>query len=272
MTMGKSAEQHFDEVRKQAKQLSKQAKDLAKEAKLDERASDLLAQASDLAERARDSDALAKAQDATVDFLKAAREQIEERKLDEKAADLARRTAELGERVRESEQYRQARDSAAEATDKTLASVGDWLATGPAADKLGVRPARPARRVGGWLLAGAGVAAGFAAGILYGARKSETVEELERVASRVGQDTPDLGAPADDKPIADEVRTRLGADPRTAGLPKLNINVAEHTVFVRGAVPEGTDTEAVREVIATVPGVEDIDLQVNVISVEEDGA
>lgn len=256
--MRKGAEKQADELRKQAKELKGQAKAIAKDAKLEERAAELAEQAGELAKRVRESEALATAQATGEDLLVKAREQIHERGIDDKAADLAGR-------VRESDQYRQAKATASEATDKTLASVGDWLTHSPAGEKLGVRPVDKKRSAGKWLLAGAGVVAGFAAGVVAGSRKHETVEELERIASRVGQDTPDLATPADQKPIADEVRTRLGQDPRTSGLPRLNINVAEHTVFVRGAVPEGTDEEAIRAVIATVPGVEDIDLRVNVI-------
>ena len=262
--MRKGAEKQADELRKQAKELKSQAKTIAKDAKLEERAAELAEQANQLAERVRESEALAKAQATGEELLDKAREQIHERGIDDKAAELA-------EKVRDSEQYRQARATASEATDKTLASVGDWLTQSPAGEKLGVRPVNKKRSAGKWLLAGAGVVAGFVAGVVAGSRKHETVEELERIASRVGQDTPDLATPADQKPVADEVRTRLGQDPRTSALPKLNINVAENTVFVRGAVPEGTDEEEIRAVIATVPGVEDIDLRVNVIEGEPEG-
>jgi len=64
-------------------------------------------------------------------------------------------------------------------------------------------------------------------------------------------------------PLADEIRSSLDADPRTAGLPGLAINVADSTVFVRGSVPEGFDETSIREVVAAVPGVTDVDLQVS---------
>ena len=262
--MRKEAEKQASTLRKQAKELRAQAKDIAKDAKLEQRAADLADQASELAQRVRESEAVAKAQATGEELIGKAREQIADAHLDERAAELA-------ERVRESDQYKQAKATAGEATDKTLAKVGDWISHGPAADKLGVKPKSKKRSFSKWLLAFLGVVAGFAVGVVTGARKHETVEELERVAGRVAQDTADIGAPADQKPVADEVRTRLGEDPRTSGLPRLNINVAENTVFVRGSVPSGTDEEAIRSVISTVPGVEDIDLQLSMAEAEAEG-
>ena len=261
----KEAEKKATSLRKQAKELRSHARELGKEAKLEERAAGVADHASDLAHRVRDSDSVAKMAAKSEQLVDKAREQIHESGLDERAADLA-------ERVRKSDQYKKARDSASDATDKTLDRVGDWISHGPAADKLGVRPKSKSRSAGKWMLALFGVAAGFAAGVVTGARKHETVEELERIAGRVGQDTPDIGAPASQAPIADEVRTRLGQDPRTSDLPKLNVNVAESTVFVRGAVPADTDEEAIRAVIATVPGVEDIDLQLATTASEDSEA
>lgn len=259
--MRKEAEKQAATLRKQAKELRSQAKDVAKDAKLEERAADLAEQVGELAQRIRESDAMAKAQATGEELIEKAREQISDAHLDERAAELA-------ERVRDSDQYKQAMATAGEATDKTLARVGDWISHGPAADKLGVKPKSKKRTFSKWMLAGMGVVAGFAAGVVTGARKHETVEELERVAGRVAQDTADIGAPPAQKPIADEVRTRLGEDPRTSGLPRLNINVAENTVFVRGSVPESIDQEAIRSVISTVPGVEDIDLQLTTAQAE----
>lgn len=254
MKVRKSAEQQAEALREQAKELRQQARKVAKDAKLEQRAAELAEQAGDLAQRVRESEALAVAQEKGGEVLDKAKQQIHDRGIDERAADVA-------ERLRESEQYQRARKRAGKATDETLDRVGDWISHGAAADKLGVKPKSKKRSLAKWSLALGGVAAGFVAGVITGARKHETVEELERVAGRVTQDTPDIGAPADQKPIADEVRTRLGEDPRTSDLPKLNINVAEHTVFVRGSVPEGTDEDAIRAVIASVPGVQDIDLQ-----------
>jgi len=66
------------------------------------------------------------------------------------------------------------------------------------------------------------------------------------------------------RPLADQVRSHLGSDPRTADLPGLAINVAEGTVFVRGSVPPGFEESWIREVVSSVPGVNDVDLQVTV--------
>lgn len=63
--------------------------------------------------------------------------------------------------------------------------------------------------------------------------------------------------------LVHEVRAHLGRDDRTADLSGLAINVAEGTVFVRGTVPSGFDESVVREVVASVPGVTDVDLQVS---------
>lgn len=66
----------------------------------------------------------------------------------------------------------------------------------------------------------------------------------------------------DASPLEDDIRTELDGDPRTAGLVDLVINVADSTVFVRGNVPAGFDPTAIRDVIAAVPGVTDVDMQV----------
>jgi hypothetical protein len=63
-------------------------------------------------------------------------------------------------------------------------------------------------------------------------------------------------------PLAEDIRSELDSDPRTAGLIDLAINVSDRTVFVRGNVPAGFDPTAIRDVIAAVPGVTDVDMQV----------
>lgn len=267
MKARKARHERAGKLREQARELKAQARDLTRDAKLDERVADLVEQAQDLADRARASEGLKRAQvrggelaalggEMALKARDTARESWHDSGLNDRAADLA-------QRVKESEQYRTASHQGRDAADRALASIGDWLSHGPAAKKLGVRPANKRRSAGMWLLGVLGVAAGFAAGMVMGARKKATVDEFQSVVGRIGQDTPDIGAPAAQKPVADEVRTRLGQDPRTSELPKLNINVAEGTVFVRGAVPEGTDEEAIRAVVGTVPGVEDIDLQLS---------
>ena len=264
----KAAEKKVAQLRSQAKDLRQEARKIAKDAGLDERASDLADAAQDLAERVRESDRLARAQERGVEvaglaaakggeLAGRAREALAESGIDERAQEVA-------ERVRDSEQYQQARATAGEATDRALKGMGHWLSRGPAAEKLELEPKRrgPSRR-GVAVLA---LAVGFVASVLAGAQKKATVDEVGRLAGRIGQDTADIGAPAAQKTVEDEIRTRLGEDPRTAELPKLNINVAEGTVFVRGSIPASADQEAIRAVISTVPGVEDIDLQLTTVS------
>jgi hypothetical protein len=192
------------------------------------------------------------------------------------------RASELASRVRESEPARQARERATKLSDEALARVGQKLATGKAAEKLHLQPEKRSRPW--WLLALLGVAAGYAAGMLTARKRQQVREDLAGTAGRLSTQAaqpatgaeratgPGLetrtGPPADDTAppaqtmIADRIRTRLGEDSRTRELPRLNINVAEGTVFVRGTVPSGFDESAIREVIGSVPGVTDIDLQV----------
>ncbi len=186
--------------------------------------------------------------------------------------DLNARVAELTDRVLASEAYQQARENAERASAGALAALGAWLASEPQASRLGLQPRKRSK---GWLTMLFGLLAGYAIGVLTAPKPGrETREELNRRGGNLANeavrlkrgaadDAADIGTPADQKPLADKVRTRLGEDPRTSDLPKLNINVAEGTVFVRGAIPDGTDQESIRSVIVSVPGVEDVDLQLN---------
>lgn len=263
--MRSSKRQAKEQAKRQAeaRRLREQARDLRTRAReltgsgLDERATEVAEQAAELAERLRSSEAMAKAQAKGGELVGKARTALQEAGIDERAAQMA-------QRVRESERYKSARAQAGDATDRTLSAVGTWLARGPAADKLGVRPADEGRRRSGWLWAAVAAVAGFAAGIVAGARNKEKVDELGgAIAERIGQGPSGDGVPLEQLPVADEVRARLGEDPRTSSLPQLNVNVAEGTVFVRGSVPEGTDEDAIRSVVGTVPGVEDVDLQLS---------
>lgn len=244
-------------VKHRATDLADQARAQARESGLDERAAEL-------AERVRDSEAYAKAQAKGSELADRTRARLKEAELEERAAELA-------ERVRRSEAAQQAVATAQRVSDEQLDRLGGWLAQGKTAEKLGVQPAK--RRFPAWLalLVGAGI--GYLVGTLTAPKRgdelrhelmvqgSELKDDLATTAGRIQQDTADMAAPPAQKPIADEIRTRLGEDPRTAGLPKLNVNVAEGTVFVRGSLPSGFDEGAIREVITSVPGVEDIDLQ-----------
>jgi osmotically-inducible protein OsmY len=70
-----------------------------------------------------------------------------------------------------------------------------------------------------------------------------------------------VAAPTGDPQLADKVRTRLGEDPRTTDLPSLNINVVDGTVVVRGSLPDDADETAVRDVVAGVDGVRDVEME-----------
>lgn len=246
-------------ARRKAAEVTSRARAQASDAGLDERAAEL-------AERVRESDAFLKAQAKGTDFAERTRQRVKEAELDEKATELA-------ERVRNSDAAQQALTTVQRLSDEQLERLGGWLARGKTAQKLGVRSSK--RRVPAWLAVVAGVAAGYVIGLLTAPKRGEELrsdlvqqssglrDDLATTAQRLQQDTEDAAAPPAQKPLADKVRTRLGEDPRTSELPKLNVNVAEGTVFVRGSVPSGFDEDAIRAVIASVPGVEDVDLQLS---------
>lgn len=240
-------------TRTQAKARRKAAEVRAqmRESGLDGRASDVAQRAVELAGRLRDSEAVAKAQARGKEFATLAAEKIREAQLNDKATELAAA-------VRESETAQQA----AVATDRALERLGSWLSEGRTGQKLGIRPA--GRGFPAWLAALLGLALGYAMGLLTAPRRGPALrDDLVTAADRLRQDTADVSAPPAQRPLEDAVRTRLGEDPRTADLPKLNINVAEGTVFVRGTVPVGFDENAIRDVIAGIEGVRDVDLQVS---------
>jgi hypothetical protein len=226
------------------KGLSSAVADQVRSTKLDDKASELL-------ERVRDSDTLARTQTKSAELAALAREKLHESGLDAKAAELA-------ERARESDKGQQAAEAARQISDEALERLGGWLSTGERAEKLGVQPKR--RRFS-WVAAAIGAGVGFAVGMFAARRGSDLSDDLVIDAERLYQDTADATAPPAERPLEDRIRTALGEDARTADLPKLNINIAEGTVFVRGPLPDGIDEQAVRDVIATVPGVADVDLQ-----------
>lgn len=176
------------------------------------------------------------------------------------------------------------RAKALEVTAQALAAETQKRAAGKSRRK---------RRVPLWMGVLAGLAAGYGiykttGGGSQPALNDEFVAAAERLAApppppepsaapepdlaEAEHHTEDLDAPDDmeepmpvltGRPLADQVRSHLSADPRTADLPGLAINVAEGTVFVRGSVPVGYQESAIREVISSVPGVNDVDLQVS---------
>lgn len=217
--------------------------------------------AHELAEKLRDSDALAKAQSKGLELAGVAQtkgvELAELAKAKWSESDLDQRAADLARQVRETDAAKQAAKRAKTATDASLAAVGGWLAAGPVADKLGISEKR---KVPGFVWALLGVALGFAAAKLLGQQSDAVVrDDLAAAAERLASKAPHPAGTV----LADTIRTTLQGDPRTAELRQLNINVAEGTVFVRGSIPSGIDTDAVRSVIESVPGVEDVDLQLS---------
>lgn len=214
--------------------------------------------AAEAARRLRDSEALARAQVTADELAGRAKGAWHGAHLDE-------RTAELAERVRESEAAQRAADRTRQLSETGLAALGAWLASGPAAGKLGVKKRRswPV-----WLVGLLGVAVGFAAARFTADRsgadiRNDLTAAADRLASRttgaVDQAASAAGPTA--TVLADTVRVALQGDPRTASVSEVNINVAEGTVFVRGEVPSDVDQDAIRDVIRAVPGVRDVDLQ-----------
>jgi len=253
---------------------------------------------SDLAERVRDSEAVGKAQALTAELAG----RVREANLDERASDLAdrartavrdahldQRAADLASRVRESDAAQRASEAARRTSDQTLERVGSWIVTSTAGERMGVVPAKR-RRFPLWLALLLGAAAGYLAARFASQSRDVTPphdDPFAQAADRLSTPAepsfvtppapppplvePPVGpvpsampsVPTVGGPFAEEIRSSLDADPRTAGLPGLAINVADSTVFVRGSVPEGFDETSIREVVAAVPGVTDVDLQVS---------
>ena len=185
----------------------------------------------------------------------AAGAKIKDAGLDEKAAELATR-------LRDSKTAQQAADVAREYSDRALERVNDWLVESGAGERLGIAappPAKKSRSKLVWLLAIAAAVVGAMAARNRGRQSPYGDMDMLEEAGPTGGSN----APSEQRPLADKVRTAIGEDPRTRELPqRLNINVVEGTVFVRGPVPGGFDAEDLRTVIAGVEGVTDVDLQV----------
>lgn len=176
---------------------------------------------------------------------------------------------ELARRVTESDAVTVGRESAARRSAQALAGLGAWLATGDRGKRLGITDSR--RRGAGWAFGLLGAGLGYAIGLLTAPKEGGEIREQllkrardgspsDNVAGPIGQSW-DNTTPPFERPLADKVRTRLGEDPRTAGLPKLNINVVGSTVVVRGAVPEGVDPTVIQDVVASVEGVDNVDME-----------
>lgn len=217
----------------------------------------------DLSERVRDSDTFARARDRGQELAATGRKRLHDAHLDERASELAatakkrlhdahldERAVALAATVRDADATKQARARARRHSDEALDKVGTWLSEGPVADRLGVQPAK--RRFPAWLAGLLGLATGYAIGMFTAPKPGDELrDEFVMSAERLTRDT------------ADVVKARLGDDPRTAALSSLSVNVADGTVFVRGTVPAEFDEAALREIVAAVPGVRDVDLQVS---------
>lgn len=230
---------------------------------------------SELAERVRDLEAFQTAQVKGSELAAVTRDKVREAHLDERAAELA-------EKVRDSAAVQTAAANARDVSDRTLLRVGGWLSQGKPAERLRLQPAK--RRFPGWLALILGLAAGYVIGMLTSPKRQDMAGEFGS-ADAWTPPPPPAPAPAApeggledgtggieptappqslaQKPLEDRVRTALGQDPRTADLPRLNVNVVEGTVFVRGSAPPGFDEAAVRAVVEDVEGVTDVDLQVS---------
>lgn len=243
------------EARKAVTDTGKAVRDLAAALVEQVKAAGLDERAVELATRLRHSEAMHLAQERGRDLAGRTSKAIADTGLDERAAVVAAR-------LRESDAAKQARQAAERLSDQALHRVGETLSHGKAAERLGVQPAK--RRFPGWLAALLGVGAGYAIGLVTAPKRGKDLrDDLSFTADRLTQETRDVSAPPAEKPLEDKIRTRLGEDPRTSSLPRLNVNVAEGTVFVRGVVPEGFDESAIRDVVAGVEGVRDVDLRVN---------
>lgn len=253
------------ETKRAAAAAGKAVRDLGEAMVEQARSSDLDERAGKAVKRAKKSDAYAKG----TELAEKARDRFEEAGLDQRASELARkaRDSDIAKQIRESETTVQARKGLQRFSDEQLERLGEWLADSKAGKRLGVKPKRRWPTV---MAVVVGVGAGWAIGLLTAPKRGDEIrrelaqqsgswrEDLSKAAERI---TPETVTSLSGDDLADKVRSRLGEDPRTAELPKLNVNVAEGTVFVRGTLPSGFDQDTIRSVVSSVPGVQDVDLQ-----------
>lgn len=245
----KRAEKASKKAAKRAEKAGKEAQERA--ADYAEKAGEIVGDtAADIADRIRKSDSLAKAQKKGVEYAALAKDKWDDSDLEDRLEDIA-------ERVRKSDTAKKAQKRTKDVTDSSLDALGEWLTSSKqgkqVGEKLGVQKKRRWRTVAAGLI---GVGAGFAiARLIQPKPLPELYDDFATSADRLG------GPVTGGTLLVDTIRSSLDRDERTAKLDQLSINVAEGTVFVRGTVPEGTDEAAVREVVAAVPGVVDVDLQ-----------
>jgi hypothetical protein len=258
-----------------------------REARLDERASELAAlameklreseldtKAAELAKNTRKMIRDAELEAKAAEIAALTRSRIKDSGLDDLATDVVGRVREAAVALQASDAAQQAAEAAREATDKTLEKVGEWLgdtdvgdrlADTAVGDRLGL--SSPSRKRPWWalaLIAGA-AAAGTAVAVLRG--RNETEDDPwagEQFAPTTPPSTESVAPTVADRPLEERVREALGQDPRTADVSRLNVNVVDGTVFVRGAVAANVDQSVLRTVVEGVEGVSDVDLQVTV--------
>lgn len=229
------------DARRAAQESAAAVRDLAQALLVQIKALGIDDKAADAVERVRSSDAYAKVND---------------------------RVSDVSRQVADSELVSAGREDIARSTAAALSGLGAWLASGKRGTALGISGSKR-RRGGGWFLALLGVGAGYAIGVLTAPKQGSQMRE--QIADRGGSNwngpvdgiSGDHGvaAPTGDPQLADKVRTRLGEDPRTTDLPSLNINVVDGTVVVRGSLPDDADETAVRDVVAGVDGVRDVEME-----------
>lgn len=133
--------------------------------------------------------------------------------------------------------------------ERGLRHLGERLSQGRLAQPLGIQPHK--RRLPVWPTALLGIAGGYA--IALRTKSKPGVELRAKLASRARSVV---------SPRVETIRSKLSQDPRTATLPDLDVTIDDRTVSVQGTVPPDFDQDTLREVIAQVPGVHDVDLRV----------
>ncbi len=74
--------------------------------------------------------------------------------------------------------------------------------------------------------------------------------------SHPSEPPPDI--PVQHEEIANRIRTRVGEDPRTLHLPRLNVEVNDDVAEIYGEVPSDEDRRAVEEIAADTDGVNEV--------------
>jgi hypothetical protein len=222
-------------VRKQADRLAHQL-----------RGTELEERASELAERIRASETLANVQAKGGQLVTNA-----QAKAEKLAADAQAKGSQLAEQVQAkgTELAEQAQRTGGQLADCGLRRLGKQLSQGRLASHLGIQPEK--RRLPLWLVMLLGIVGGYVLGMLTAPKPG-----AELRGQLAGQ------ARSMATPLTEKIRVKLSNDPRTATLSDLSVEATDGTVSVQGVIPADFDQDTLREVIAQVPGVHDIDLQV----------